>query len=90
MPRSVTRGPSGASTTVSGVRSRCAVPAAWIASSASASPTPSSCWSSGGSGPLSATTSRMVGASTYSVANQGSSARRSPSRTAVTRGLRTR
>ena len=38
IPKSITRGPSSASSTFAGLRSRCTTPAAWIALSPSASP----------------------------------------------------
>jgi hypothetical protein len=38
IPKSITRGPSGASSTLDGLRSRCITPAAWMACNASATP----------------------------------------------------
>src|ERR1700684_3191032 len=38
IPKSITRGPSSASSTFDGFRSRCTTPAAWIAARPSASP----------------------------------------------------
>ena len=38
IPKSITRGPSWASSTLDGLRSRCTTPAAWMACRASATP----------------------------------------------------
>ncbi|MCW2891759.1 MAG: hypothetical protein JWO75_1248 [Actinomycetia bacterium] len=55
MPKSMTRGPSGASSTFDGFRSRCTMPAAWIAASASATPASSTNTVCSGIVPCSAT-----------------------------------
>src|SRR6201993_4657078 len=51
MPKSITRGPSAASSTLPGLRSRCTRPQAWMARSASASPAASLSAASSGSAP---------------------------------------
>lgn len=83
MPKSMTRGPSGPSSTLAGFRSRCTSPARWIALSASASPAPSPRTVGSGSGPWSLTAWCSVGPGTYSVASQGCSAFGSASTTAA-------
>jgi hypothetical protein len=50
IPKSITRGPSSASSTFEGFRSRCTTPAAWIASRPSASPAASVSTEATGSG----------------------------------------
>jgi hypothetical protein len=57
MPKSMTRGPSAAISTLGGLRSRCTTPAAWIASSASPSAAPRADTEDSGHGPCSATAS---------------------------------
>ena len=71
MPKSMTFGPPGVSSTLEGLRSRCTIPAAWIAVSASASPVarPYSSW--GSSGPRASTYSDSEGPSAYSVTRNG-------------------
>ena len=64
MPKSMTRGPSSASSTFDGFRSRCVTPAAWIAASASASPAASASSDASGSGPCSFTASASEGPGT--------------------------
>ncbi len=64
IPKSITRGPSVASRTLEGLRSRWTSPAAWMAPSASASPAPSARTVSAGSGPCAATASVSEGPST--------------------------
>ncbi len=64
MPKSITRGPSAASSTFEGLRSRCTRPAAWIARSAWARPAPSARTECSGSGPCSWTASVSEGPST--------------------------
>jgi hypothetical protein len=71
MPKSITRGPSEASSTLAGFRSRCTMPAAWIALSPSASPRASASTEAAGSGPCWVTASASDGPGTYSVASQG-------------------
>ncbi|CAM5232253.1 hypothetical protein SVIOM342S_06450 [Streptomyces violaceorubidus] len=55
MPKSMTRGPSSASSTLEGLRSRWTRCAAWIDTSASASPAASVSTARGSNGPRSAT-----------------------------------
>ena len=50
-PKSITRGPSGETSTLDGFRSRCTSPALWIDSSASAQPAASQRTAGTGSGP---------------------------------------
>ena len=71
MPKSMTFGPAAVSSTLEGFRSRCTIPAAWIAASASASPVarPYSIW--GSSGPYASTYSDSEGPSAYSVTRNG-------------------
>ena len=64
MPKSITRGPSVASSTLDGLRSRCTRPARWMACSASASPAARASTDSTGSGPLSSTASVSDGPGT--------------------------
>ncbi len=64
MPKSMTRGPSSASSTFDGLRSRCVTPAAWIAASASASPAASASSDASGSGPCSLIASASEGPGT--------------------------
>ncbi len=71
MPKSITRGPSAASSTFDGFRSRCTIPAPWTACSASATPAISHSTAGTGSGPRRATASVREGPGTYSVASQG-------------------
>src|ERR1700729_1249716 len=82
-PKSITRGPSGATSTFDGFRSRCTRPAPWIDSSASAHPAASQRTAVTGSGPQASTSRLRVGAGTYAVANQGRSASGSASTTAA-------
>ncbi len=71
IPKSTTRGPSSARITLDGLRSRCTMPAAWMAASASARPAPSSSVASGESGPPSSTRRDSGGPDRYVVANHG-------------------
>ncbi len=64
MPKSITRGPSLASSTFDGFRSRCTTPAAWIALRPSARPAASCSTEPAGSGPCSATASASEGPDT--------------------------
>jgi hypothetical protein len=57
MPKSMIRGPSGASSTLEGLRSRWITPAAWIALRPSASPAASASTDWAGSGPCRSTAS---------------------------------
>lgn len=57
MPKSIRRGPSGASITLDGLRSRCTIPARCTATSASARLAPSANTDAAGSGPSPATAS---------------------------------
>ena len=73
IPKSITRGPPGESSTLAGFRSRWTSPAAWIAASASASPRARSSSACSGIGPWVSTASRSDGPSTNSVASHGGS-----------------
>ncbi len=73
MPKSITRGPSSASSTLPGFRSRCTSPQSWMTRSASASPAASFSTASSGSGPAAVTTSCSDGPATYAMASQGGS-----------------
>ncbi len=73
MPKSISRGPSRASSTLAGFRSRCTSPAACTACSASTRPAVSFHTASAGSGPASATASASDGPGTNAVASQGGS-----------------
>ncbi len=55
IPKSITRGPSGARITLDGLRSRCTTPAAWMAWRASATPAISRKTMASGIGPCPAT-----------------------------------
>ena len=68
MPKSMTRGPSSASSTFDGLRSRCTTPTAWIALRLSASPAASASSDGSGSGPCVSTASASEGPGTYAVA----------------------
>ena len=71
MPKSMTFGPAAVSSTLEGLRSRCTIPAAWIAVSASARPVArpySIPWSSA---PCASTYSDSEGPSAYSVTRNG-------------------
>ena len=79
MPKSTTRGPSAAISTLSGLKSRCTIEAWWIAVSAVAVPIASRCSAVPLSGPSSSTTSRSDRPSMYSLAMYGVSPSRSAS-----------
>jgi len=64
MPKSITRGPSSASRTFEGLRSRCTTPAVWMALRLSASPAASASTVLTGSGPWPRTTSVSDGPAT--------------------------
>src|SRR5439155_887872 len=88
IPKSMTRGPSSASRTLEGFRSRCTTPAAWMASRPSASPAVSASTLLAGSGPWPFTASVSDGPATYAVASHGIGQSRSASTTsAVNRPL---
>jgi hypothetical protein len=70
MPKSMTRGPSSASSTFDGLRSRCTTPAAWIAFRLSARPAASASSEASGSGPCSSIAWSSEGPGTYAVAIQ--------------------
>lgn len=70
-PKSMTRGPSEASSTFDGFRSRCTIPASCTAWSASAIPAVIRSTVSTGSGPCSRTASASEGPGTYAVAHHG-------------------
>ena len=71
MPKSMIRGPSWASSTFEGLRSRWITPAAWIAISPSASPAASASTEASGSGPCRSTASDSDVPGTYAVTSQG-------------------
>lgn len=89
MPKSMSRGPSGASRTFPGFTSRCTRPAPCTASSASASRPPSTRTEASDSGPKVSTASAIEGPGTYEVASHGVSASASASSNGTTHGLRT-
>ena len=73
MPKSISRGPSMASSTLPGLRSRCTRPQECTACSASTRPAASFHTAAAGSGPASATAAASVGPGTNTVASQGGS-----------------
>ncbi|MCQ0015130.1 hypothetical protein LUX39_16505 [Actinomadura madurae] len=73
MPKSMTRGPVEESRTLAGLRSRCTIPAPWMAASAVATPTARPSRSEPGSGPLPRTAFSRFGPSMYSVTMYGGS-----------------
>ena len=73
MPKSITRGPSMASSTLAGFRSRCTRPQACTACSASTRPAASFHTAATGSGPASATAAASDGPGTNTVASHGGS-----------------
>ena len=81
IPKSITRGPSSASSTFAGFRSRCTTPAAWIALRPSASPAARASTDSAGSGPWLLTASASDRPRTYAVASHGTGPSRSASMT---------
>src|SRR5690348_11646075 len=81
IPKSMIRGPSSASSTLAGFRSRCTIPAAWIAPRPSASPAASASTDEAGSRPWLATVSASDGPATYAVASHGVGAPTSASTT---------
>ena len=83
IPKSMTRGPSSASSTLDGFRSPCTTPAAWMALRLSASPAASASTVHTGSGPWSRTASVSEGPATYAVASQGVGLSRSASTTSA-------
>ena len=85
IPKSASRGPSSASRTFEGWRFPCTRPAAWMASSPSASPLASISRASAGTGPRSPIASASVGPSTYAVASHGTSPSGSASTTGETK-----
>ena len=88
IPKSITRGPSRASSTLDGLRSPCTTPAAWIAVRLLARPVASDSRAPAVSGPRLLTVSDSDGAATYEVASQGTGASTSASTTsAVNRPL---
>jgi hypothetical protein len=89
-PNPVTRGPSSASRTFEGLRSRCTSPASWIARRPEASPAASTRTLAAGTGPWSRTASAIVGPATYAVASHGSGASRSAAITGVVNAPLTR
>ena len=86
-PKSITRGPSGPSSTLSGLRSRWTTPASWMAVSAVAIAVARRCRSPPVKRRPSATAPRSVGPSTYSLTMYGLGPSRSASSTpAVQKG----
>ena len=83
MPKSMTRGPSSASSTFDGFRSRCTTPAAWIACRPSASPAASVMTDPAGSGPRSSSASASDGPATFAVASHGTGPSTSASMTSA-------
>ena len=81
IPKSMIRGPSGASSTLDGLRSRWMTPAAWIALSPSASPAASASTVVAGSGPCCSTASVSEAPGTYAVTSHGTGLSRSASTT---------
>ena len=73
IPKSITRGPSTASSTFAGLRSRCTSPRECSACRASTSPAASRHTDAAGSGPPSATASASDGPGTNTVASHGGS-----------------
>ena len=73
MPKSITRGPSVASSTFAGFRSRWTRPQACTACKASTSPAASGHTAAGGRGPAAATAAASDGPGTNTVASQGGS-----------------
>ncbi len=71
MPKSITRGPSEARSTFDGLKSRCTMPAWWMATSAVMVPMASRCREVPVRGPCSRTTSARVGPSMYSLTMYG-------------------
>jgi hypothetical protein len=71
MPKSMTRGPSAPSRTFCGLRSRCTTPAAWMLTSASASPAPSDRSRAAPNTPSVRTACHSEGPGTKTVASQG-------------------
>ena len=90
IPKSMTFGPSGVSSTFEGLRSRCTIPAAWIAVSASASPVARPYSICGSIGPRESTYSASEGPSAYSVTRNGRAEVVSASRTRTVHTPRTR
>lgn len=64
MPKSMTRGPSAASRTFDGLRSRCTMPTPWMACNASATAAISHSTAGTGSGPCRATAAARDGPGT--------------------------
>ena len=90
IPKSITRGPSGASSTLDGLRSRWMTPTAWIACSASATPAMRRKAIASGIGPLRSMTSSRDGPCTYAVTSQGGVAAGSASINSAVYSPRTR
>ncbi len=78
IPKSITRGPSAATSTFAGFRSRCTTATLWIACSASAIPPTSSSTVRTGSAPCSRTTCCSDGPGTYEVTSHGAPESRPP------------
>ena len=89
-PKSMTRGPSGETSTFAGFRSRCTSPTLWMDSSASAQPAASQRTAGTGTGPQVRTSRLSDGAATYTVASHGTSASESAATTAAVKAPLTR
>ncbi len=90
IPKSMTRGPKGESTTLEGLRSRCTMPALWIAVRAAATPTASCSRFAADSGPFSVTNFASVRPSMNSVTRYGCSASGAASSTSAVHTRATR
>ena len=90
IPKSTIRGPLGPRTTFAGLRSRCTMPAAWIAARAAATAAANASTSRPPNGPARATCSRSEGPGTYSVTRYGDGPSPSAASTRATPGCCTR
>jgi len=81
MPKSTTRGPSEESSTLAGLKSRCTMPALWMATSAVAVPMASRSSAPGSSGPRAFTRRSSDSPSMYSLTTYGRSPKRPTSST---------
>ena len=86
MPKSMTTGSASSMSTLVGLRSRCTTPAEWIASRASARPTPRRLSSARSRGPPSKTRCSRERPGMYRVTKYGRGPSRSASSTGATRG----
>ncbi len=90
IPKSMTRGPSGASSTLDGLKSRCTMSAWWIATSAVTVPIASRCSAEPVRGPSLCTTESSVGPSMYSLTMNGRCSSTPVSSTAAVQNAETR